>query len=276
MIRFMRFFVILFVVAVCLAFSIGVQADGPIGEILIYAGSTPPSGYLLANGACMPIWDAPDLYAVIGCDYGCVFDSFCVPDLTGRFIIGAQSQNLPCGSGVTCSIDLTETGGESEHELTTDELPAHRHQIHRSVTKFLASGSNAGFPGASAGGEANYGENTRYLGSDYAHNNLPPFIALNFIIRSSQTAPTDTPTPTNTATATPTPTDTPTPTSTFTPTPTGTPVGGVHVYTHTLQSGKTLTVPVQVSFGEIIAVGCGLLFISIAGLRLLNGVAYNR
>ena len=99
---------------------------------------------------------------------------------------------------------------------------------------------------------------TGNTGGSGSHNNMPPYLAVNFIIAytTTQTTPTPTPTPTNT------------------PTPTATPVGMAtpDAYTYTLDTGKTLYQPVEMSFGQIIisTVGAGVVATNILMLVIIR------
>ncbi|PIS47529.1 MAG: hypothetical protein COT17_03030 [Elusimicrobia bacterium CG08_land_8_20_14_0_20_51_18] len=63
----------------------------PAGTILNYASITPPEGWLLCNGQSIFKDDYPELFAVIGCTFGCPIaepNKFNLPDLRGEFVRG--------------------------------------------------------------------------------------------------------------------------------------------------------------------------------------------
>lgn len=65
-------------------------SDVPIGLVSAFAGSTAPSNYLLCQGQSVLRADYPELYAVIGVDYGTESGTtFTIPDLRGRVPTGA-------------------------------------------------------------------------------------------------------------------------------------------------------------------------------------------
>lgn len=95
------------------------------------------------------------------------------PDLRDKFIIGAGND-----------YDVSEEGGEAEHTLTIAEMPKHTHRFFR---------RDGGGGGGTGGGDynatgANYGitwqgaQSIEDTGADTAHNNLPPYYALAYIM----------------------------------------------------------------------------------------------
>ena len=150
-------------------------SGAPAGTVYAYAGSTAPSGHLLCDGAAVSRTAYADLFAVLSTAYGVGDGSttFNVPDLRGRTAIGAGT-----GSGLTART-LAATGGEESHALTEAELAYHRH----SSNAVTGSGGQPGFVynGSGATYAAQY---TSYTGSGNAHNTMPPFLALNFIIKT--------------------------------------------------------------------------------------------
>jgi microcystin-dependent protein len=90
----------------------------PIGAITLFAGQTPPAGWLLCNGIKLLPSAYPELFAVIGYTYGQIDDFFNLPSLVNRFPIGA-SETYP----------LTTVGGSATITVTTDNLPSHSHKL---------------------------------------------------------------------------------------------------------------------------------------------------
>jgi len=66
-----------------------------IGEVKMFLTSTAPSNYLLCNGQQYLVADYPQLYALIGTNYGGNGTYFNVPDMVSRFPIGANSNRGP-------------------------------------------------------------------------------------------------------------------------------------------------------------------------------------
>lgn len=156
-----------------------VEHTAQIGEIIAFAGSTAPNGWLLCDGSAVSRSTYSELFAVIGTTYGSGDGSttFNLPDLRDRF---------PVGAGNTYS--LNSKGGEATHTLTIDEMPSHTHNgMYSSGT-----GTNAGIAGVATNHwySSGYLENT---GGGQAHENRPPYIGVNFIIYAGTDIPPFTP-----------------------------------------------------------------------------------
>lgn len=148
--------------------------DGfPIGGITAYSGENIPSGWLLCNGANISREDYSDLFDVVGTSFGSGDGSttFALPDLTSKFIYGASD-----------SSDFNEKGGEEAHTLTINEMPSHNHSLtaHGSdgtgnmVSQSIGNGGSRVVAGWVIG-------NT---GGNQPHNNMPPYQAINYIIKA--------------------------------------------------------------------------------------------
>lgn len=79
---------------------------------------------------------------------------------------------------------VAEMGGEENHGLSTGELAGHFHAPGGATTSnYQDSGSgSAGTAGVNMGFNAR--ANTALQGSDSQHNNLPPFVVMNYIIKT--------------------------------------------------------------------------------------------
>jgi microcystin-dependent protein len=175
----------------------------PTGTVLDFAGSSAPTGFVLCNGASYATTGAmAALFAAIGYTYGGSGANFNVPDLRGRTSFGAGQ-----GSGLT-NRTLAASGGEESHTQAIAELAAHNHTATQgththtdsghthSITNFILSaqaGSNAygGSGGTNTGsGSANIQAasagaiTVANTGSGTPFNVMPPFVALNKIIKT--------------------------------------------------------------------------------------------
>lgn len=82
---------------------------------------------------------------------------------------------------------LGATGGEVSHTLTVDEIPAHGHQIKTNNDDFNNSSGGGNYGTTHDGTTAWYNANwyTENAGGGQAHNNMPPYKAVNMWIRIS-------------------------------------------------------------------------------------------
>jgi len=149
------------------------------GTVLPFAGATPPAGYLGCDGAAVSRTTYLPLFTVIGTTWGPGDGSttFNVPDFRGRALIGTGT-----GSGLTPRA-LADTGGAETHQLTLSEIPTHQHNAHYLATSSTNSGSDNvdQIKDSSAGGSV-YTTDTQ--GGDGFHNNVQPFAAVNWIIKT--------------------------------------------------------------------------------------------
>jgi microcystin-dependent protein len=155
----------------------GDDGVGPVGTIVAFAGRTAPEGWLLCDGSPIDRTEYAALFDVIGDIYGSGDETstFNLPDLRGRTGVGAGKGTPPTER------QLADTGGAETVTLTAAQMPVHAHQTHLpgNQTDLLITVSGAargpapGIPsiptGQSGGGEP--------------HENMPPFIALNYIIK---------------------------------------------------------------------------------------------
>lgn len=159
------------------------------GEIIPFAGTVSPDpAWLLCDGASLLRADYPALFAVIGTVYGAADGThFNLPDLRGR---------VPLGAGDAPSLSAYaegDTGGEETHTLVTSETPAHSHvdsgHTHSeipAVASFGAALTGVPIPSAVPGlGITGSGfASISSVGSDGSHNNLQPYLAINYLIVS--------------------------------------------------------------------------------------------
>jgi len=92
----------------------------PAGSIMIWAGSSAPSGWLLCDGSAVSTTTYSALYAVIGTTYGSGTGTFLVPNLKGKIPVGLDATQTEFDT-------RGETGGAKTHAITTAEMPGHNH-----------------------------------------------------------------------------------------------------------------------------------------------------
>lgn len=90
------------------------------GIVIPFAGTTAPQGWMLCDGSAVSRTTYAALFAVIGTTYGegDGETTFNIPNLAGRVVIGSSQSHA-----------LGTTGGSETVTLTTDQLPAHVHEV---------------------------------------------------------------------------------------------------------------------------------------------------
>jgi microcystin-dependent protein len=180
----------------------------PAGTVHPYAGAVLPDGYLWCRGGTFNKNDYPNLYAALG-------NSTTLPDYRGRTLIGAGQ-----GPGLA-NRTLGADGGAENVTLAAGELPAHTHGtagshihsmdsagghehtvyanqrndgVHSGIYNFLANlqdttgggdQSQTSFSGAhvhTINSDGSHAHST--VGNNESHNNMQPWAAINFIIRT--------------------------------------------------------------------------------------------
>jgi microcystin-dependent protein len=177
-----------------------------IGAITMFAGVAPPAGWSWCSGQAVSRTTYAALFAVISTRFGAGDGSttFNLPNLFGRVPVGYDGATWAMGA----------TGGERNHTLTTAEMPAHSHGVSDpththgasenahshggNLARFVGSGGSLGVgsapfnintgntDAAQAGvtiAAAATGISIQNAGSGAAHNNMPPYQVIGFIIR---------------------------------------------------------------------------------------------
>ena len=97
-----------------------------------------------------------------------------IPDMQGMIAVG---------TGGTAMTTHGDTAGEETHVLTTAELAAHTHTPQMFVTAGGASGANNPVRNTNDGTLQSHDSTTTSTGSDTAHQNMPPWVSLSYIIK---------------------------------------------------------------------------------------------
>lgn len=167
-----------------------------IAEIIMFGGNFSPRGWAFCQGQLLPISSNSALFSLLGTTYGGDGrTTFGLPDLRGRVPIQqGQGPGLP-------SYRLGETGGSTTHTLSTTEMPSHTHGLegekgvastNSPANAMLAAHdtSNAYSPFISTNDEvAMASQSITNTGGGGSHNNMQPYLALNFIIALVGTYP---------------------------------------------------------------------------------------
>lgn len=101
----------------------------PVGSVVPLAGATNDTNFLLCEGATISKAAYPDLFDVIGYDYGGSGDNFKLPNYKGRVLVGAGTDSA---GSVSFSGNIGVFGGTNNRStgdvnLTIDQMPPHRH-----------------------------------------------------------------------------------------------------------------------------------------------------
>jgi microcystin-dependent protein len=158
-----------------------------IGEIRIFAGNFAPSDWAFCNGALLPISQYDVLYTLIGTTYGGDgLATFALPDLRGR---------APVHQGTRPSLSSYspgQAGGVERVALTVNQMPIHDHALVAAVGSgttadahgnvLAASPSSAVYVDGVSPTDALAPTTLAPTGGADAHDNLMPYVAINYII----------------------------------------------------------------------------------------------
>ena len=161
------------------------MADPFVAEIRIVGFNFAPIGWALCNGSLMPIAQNTALFSLVGTTYGGNgVSTFALPDLQGRV-----PMHFGQGPGLS-SHDLGETGGVETVTLQPTEIPAHTHSLNAGTDAGAFEGPASALPGASPAKPFHPGPADTTLasaalsntGGGQPHNNMPPYLAMTFVI----------------------------------------------------------------------------------------------
>ena len=131
-----------------------------VGTISAYGGNTAPTGWLLCDGTAVSQTTYADLFAVIGCNFGCSGGNFNLPDLRGRFLRGRDGgSGRDPDSGARTAMS---TGGNTADNVGSVQVDAFKSHTH---STYAGAATNPGGDWSSGGaGTVNYGNwTTAYL-----------------------------------------------------------------------------------------------------------------
>jgi microcystin-dependent protein len=160
--------------------------DPFVAEIRIFPFNFAPKGWAFCDGQILPLSQNTALFSLLGTTYGGDGKSnFALPDMQG---------NVPMhpGQGPGLSLhDLGETGGSETVSLLESEIPGHSHSLVVSLSdglftqpagQLFAQGVGINIWGTNAP-NVQFSDNALApAGGDQPHNNLQPYLTLNFCI----------------------------------------------------------------------------------------------
>jgi microcystin-dependent protein len=161
--------------------------DPFVAEIRIFPFNFAPKGWAFCDGQILPLSQNTALFSLLGTTYGGDGKSnFALPDLQG---------NAPMhpGQGPGLSLhDLGETGGSQTVSLLESEIPSHSHTLRADTldpAEVNLVSSNASLAQSTGGGLYQSASNGSMsdnaitpAGGDQPHNNMQPYLTLNFCI----------------------------------------------------------------------------------------------
>src|SRR5260370_28281192 len=161
-----------------------------VGEMRMFAGNFAPAGWMLCQGQTLSIAENETLFQLIGTTYGGDGQStFNLPNLSSR--VPGHMGTLS-GTGTTFTIG--QSGGEETVTLTTNQIPLHTH----TATAYPVAGNQGGPASGRWASSADTSINPYALpaaadstlnagaigidGGSQPHDNMIPFLTINFII----------------------------------------------------------------------------------------------
>ena len=164
--------------------------DPFVAEIRIFPFNFAPTGWAQCNGQLLPISQNTALFSLLGTFYGGDGKStFALPDLQD-----AAAMFWGQGNGLSLR-DIGEMSGSQTVTLLTSEIPSHVHTVNAKIAGGQAiptglvwgtssaakAAANFYAPAAPSPVAMNPGA-LSIAGSSFPHNNMPPYLTLNFCI----------------------------------------------------------------------------------------------
>lgn len=158
-----------------------------LGEVDLVAFDFAPVGWALCQGQLLPISQNTALFSLLGTTYGGDgIQTFALPDLRGRRIVGAGQ-----GPGLN-PYTLGQAGGVENVSLTIAQIPSHTHTVYASsavgtgltpTSSYWASQTSTNLYSNAPTSAANLAPAAiGTSGNSQPHDNLSPYLALNYII----------------------------------------------------------------------------------------------
>lgn len=165
------------------------MADPFVAEIRIFAFNFAPVGWAFCDGQLLPLSQNTALFSLLGTTYGGNGKSnFALPDLQGR-----APMMWDQGAGLSYH-DIGESSGTEIVSLLESEIPSHSHTLRAAAdpgelqtpgpNRVLARSSGANVYHATSGASLVSMSQAALApaGGDQPHNNMMPYLTLNFCI----------------------------------------------------------------------------------------------
>jgi microcystin-dependent protein len=164
------------------------MADPFVAEIRIFPFNFAPTGWATCDGQLLPLSQNTALFSLLGTTYGGNGESnFALPDLQGNAPMHPDQ-----GPGLSLH-DLGESAGSETVTLLESEIPAHGHGLvaaaNLSTTAVASPGVGLGRSRGANLYQSNVAQNLTAMGAmiaptggDQPHNNMQPYLTLNFCI----------------------------------------------------------------------------------------------
>jgi microcystin-dependent protein len=156
------------------------MAESYIGEVRMAGFNFAPQGWAFCDGSLLSIAEFSVLFNLIGTTYGGNgTTTFALPDLRGRIAFHQ-------GNGYV----IGESAGSETVTLTTSQIPAHSHPFNAQSGAGTQPSPSGGvwakssldqFSTGSPSGEM-AATSLQSSGGSQPHDNLPPFLVVNYII----------------------------------------------------------------------------------------------
>jgi microcystin-dependent protein len=160
------------------------MSDQFVAEVRIFGFNFPPNGWAFCQGQLVPISQNTALFSLLGTTYGGNGQTnFALPNLQATFPMHPGN-----GPGLSPRT-LGESGGASAVTLGTNEIPAHDHAYavgnsapaQQPAGNLVGASPARGFHPGPPDGTAHFSA-LQVSGGSQPHNNMPPFLTLNFCI----------------------------------------------------------------------------------------------
>ena len=163
------------------------MAESYVGQIRIFAGNYAPQNFALCDGSLLPIQGNETLFSIIGTTHGGNgLSNFALPDMRGKVPIHRGS-----GPGLTPSA-MGSFGGLEVVTIGAGEMPAHTHalmgsespavRVSAQESDVLAEPQGRIYATAGTAPATMSPDAVVMVGAPLPHNNMQPFVCLNFII----------------------------------------------------------------------------------------------